>query len=117
MDQYRDMGSLIAAAFDEAAEYSDDADEIAYLATRAVAHILERIRAASAGGAPEPFANGQVLSPNARRAAAAARMLIPGNGPHMRVRPPHVLRLLHSHPSSTEEDATQGPSGALRLVE
>ena len=36
------LGDLVAAVFDEAAEYSKDPEEVSALATRAVAHILRR---------------------------------------------------------------------------
>jgi hypothetical protein len=36
------FGELVAAVFDEAAAYSVDPGETAYLATKAVAHIMQR---------------------------------------------------------------------------
>jgi hypothetical protein len=41
------LGELVVAAFDEAAQYSTDSPEVSRLATRAVMHMLRRARKAS----------------------------------------------------------------------
>jgi len=41
------LGQLIAAVFDEAALYSDNPREVSRLATKAVVHLLERLRRSS----------------------------------------------------------------------
>ena len=38
------LGQLVAAVFDEAALYSDNPREVSHLATKAVVHLLERLR-------------------------------------------------------------------------
>ncbi|MBN1606282.1 MAG: hypothetical protein JW940_06595 [Polyangiaceae bacterium] len=41
------LGQLIAAVFDEAALHSDNPHEVSRLATKAVTHLLERLRRSS----------------------------------------------------------------------
>jgi hypothetical protein len=45
------VGDLIAAAFDHAAQYSNDPDEVSLLATTAVMRILQRQRRPGRGSA------------------------------------------------------------------
>jgi hypothetical protein len=42
-----ELGDLIVAAFDKAAQYSTDPQEVTRLATKAVVHMLRRARRAS----------------------------------------------------------------------
>jgi len=42
--QTAQLGDLIAAVFDEAAVYSVEPEEVSWLATRAVRHLLRRVR-------------------------------------------------------------------------
>jgi hypothetical protein len=44
VQQTAQLGELVVAAFDEAADYSSDPREVSRLATRAVMHLLRRAR-------------------------------------------------------------------------
>ena len=44
IQQTEQLGDLVAAAFDEAEDYSSDPREVSHLATRAVMHLLRRAR-------------------------------------------------------------------------
>ena len=88
-----ELGDLIAAAFDEAARYSTDPSEVSRLATRALAHILERTQDRSLAEAGE-LEVPRTLSPGGRRATAAALQLVPREGPKLRLLPRATLRLV-----------------------
>jgi hypothetical protein len=69
------LGQLVAAVFDEAALYSDNPREVSRLATKAVAHLLERLRRSSHACRRSPSAgNGNGMdSPGALIRKSTAR--------------------------------------------
>ena len=55
VQQTAQLGELVVAAFDEAADYSSDPREVSRLATRAVMHLLRRGRKTSPAPRERPL--------------------------------------------------------------
>ncbi len=100
--QYEDpaeLGDLIAAAFDEAARFSNDPREVSRLATQAITHMLEGVRKAGPAHPENPAALGQNF-PAAQSVAASLLHLVPDDGPRVRLRGPSRLRLIPCNSAS-----------------
>jgi hypothetical protein len=60
IQQTAQLGDLVVAAFDEAEDYSSDPREVSHLATRAVMHLLRRMRKTWPAPRGLPFTAGGV---------------------------------------------------------